>query len=224
MSIRKTTFVPGEYYHIYNRGNSKQKIFLSKKDCERFIALLYCANSDEKFNFFNLQKSGGVFLKEFENKLVSIGAYCLMPNHFHILITPLSEKGLTKFMQKLSTAYSMYFNETHKRTGSLFEGKFKSQHAITDKQLKYAFSYIHLNPVKLIDSEWKENRLRNLKTAFEHLNGYKYSSFLDYIGNNRLEKMILKPSNFPKYFPSKSSFKKEIIEWLNYCEARPNNF
>lgn len=216
MSIRKTVFVPGEYYHIYNRGNSKQKIFLSKKDYTRFIALLYGTNTNERFNFFDLQKSGGVFLKETENKLVSIGAYCLMPNHFHLLITPLSEDGLSKFMQKLSTAYSMYFNETNQRTGGLFEGKFKSQHINNDRQLKYIFSYIHLNPVKLIDSKWKENGIKNLKTTFEYLNTYPYSSFLDYIGNNRLEKTVLKLSEFPNYFTSNVSFRKEIVEWLNY--------
>src|SRR3989339_1573318 len=168
MSIRKTSFVPGEYYHIYNRGNSKQKIFLSKKDYERFVALLYGINTNESFNFFNFKKGNGIFLKEVKNQLVSIGAYCLMPNHFHILITPLSEKGLSKFMQKLSTAYSMYFNETYKRTGGLFEGKFKSVHVENDNQLKYLFSYIHLNPVKLINSEWKENGIKNIKKTFKY--------------------------------------------------------
>lgn len=216
MSIRKTTFVPGEYYHIYNRGNSKQKIFLSKKDYERFVALLYIANTIDSFNFYNLQKSGNIFSHEIENQLVSIGAYCLMPNHFHILITPLTENGLSKFMQKLSTAYSMYFNETHKRTGGLFEGKFKSQHVATDKRLKYNFSYIHLNPVKLIDSKWRENGLKNLKATLEYLNGYPYSSFLDFIGKKRKEKIILKLSDFPNYFNSKSVFKKEIFDWLSY--------
>lgn len=218
MSIRKTAFVPGEYYHIYNRGNSKQKIFLSKKDFERFMVLLYGTNSSDRFNFFDFKKGNGIFSKEINNKLVSIGAWCLMPNHFHILITPLSENGLSKFMQKLSTAYCMYFNESHKRTGGLFEGKFKSQHIKNDKQLKYLFSYIHLNPVKLIDGKWKENGIKNLKTTFEYLNLYPYSSFLDYDENNRLEKTILKPSDFPNYFPSKNSFKKEILEWLTYKE------
>ena len=150
------------------------------------------------------------------NPLVSIGAWVLMPNHFHILITPLSEDGLSKFMQKLSTAYSMYFNTVNKRTGGLFEGKFKSQHLSTDKQLKYIFSYIHLNPIKLIDGKWKENGIKNLKTTLEYLNTYEYSSFLDHIEGERLEKKILKLSDFPNYFPSKNSFKKEIIEWLNY--------
>lgn len=219
MSIRKTTFAPGEYYHVYNRGNSKQKIFLSKKDYARFVTLLYGTNTDERFNFFDFKKGGGVFIKEINSKLVSIGAYCLMPNHFHLLITPLSEKGLSKFMQKLSTAYSMYFNETYKRTGSLFEGKFKAKHIETDRQLKYNFSYIHLNPVKLIDTKWRENGIKNLKRTFEYLNSYRYSSFLDFMGDNRLEKKILTLVDFPNYFPSKNSFKKEILEWLNYNES-----
>ena len=216
MSVRKTPFVPGEYYHIYNRGNSKQKIFLSKKDYERFVALLYGINTNESFNFFNFKKGNGIFLKEVKNQLVSIGAYCLMPNHFHILITPLSEKGLSKFMQKLSTAYSMYFNETYKRTGGLFEGKFKSVHVENDNQLKYLFSYIHLNPVKLINSEWKENGIKNIKKTFKYLDTYLYSSFLDYGGQNRKEKLILKSTDFPNYFHSKNSFKREIIDWLKY--------
>src|SRR3989344_1670497 len=219
MSIRKTAFVPGEYYHIYNRGNSKQKIFLSKKDYVRFIVLLYGVNTSERFNFFDLQKSGGVFSKQIDNKLVSIGAYCLMPNHFHLLITPLSEKGLSKFMQKLSTAYSMYFNEMHKRTGGLFEGKFKSKHMETDRQLKYNFSYIHLNPVKLIDSKWKESGIKNLRGTLEYLDSYPYSSFLDYSGKNRSEQKILNLSSFPNYFPTKNSFRKEILEWLDYNES-----
>lgn len=223
MSIRKTLFVPGEYYHVYNRGNSKQKIFLSRNDYKRFIALLYGTNTNQKFNYFDLSKAGGVFEKEINDQLVSIGAYCLMPNHFHILITPLSEDGLSRFIQKLSTAYSMYFNETHKRNGSLFEGKFKSQHVKTDKQLKYLFSYIHLNPIKLIDKKWKENGIANLKKSLEYLNTYSYSSFLDYIGQIRKEKTILKLTDFPNYFPSENHFKREIVDWLSYREALPND-
>src|SRR3989338_913964 len=218
MSIRKTAFVPGEYYHIYNRGNSKQKIFFSKKDYERFMALLYGTNTTARFNFFDLQKGDGIFSKTIENPLVSIGAYCLMPNHFHILITPLSEDGLSKFMQKLSTAYPMYFNRKNKRVGGLFEGKFKSKYMENDRQLKYAFSYIHLNPVKLIDGKWKENGIKNKERTFEYLKNYPYSSFLDYLGVEREEKVILKPGDFPNYFPTKSSFKEEIIDWLSFKE------
>ena len=107
MSIRKVSFVVGEFYHIYNRGNSKQKIFLDAKDYWRFVDLLYAVNREESFNFNDSIKGISVYEKDSENPLVAIGAYCLMPNHFHILITPSTENGVSKFMQKLSTAYVM---------------------------------------------------------------------------------------------------------------------
>ncbi|MEI8175112.1 MAG: transposase, partial [bacterium] len=130
MSNRTTSLVQGEYYHIYNRGNSKQKIFHDKEDYLRFISLLYISNSSESFNLYDLHRDTNFNVYEIEriNFLVNVGAFCLMPNHFHILITEKIEGGISKFMQKLSTAYSMYYNKKYKRTGGLFEGKFKSQH------------------------------------------------------------------------------------------------
>src|SRR3989338_4171853 len=93
MSLRKVNFVKGEYYHIYNRGNSKQKIFHDKEDYLRFISLLYISNSNESFNFYDLSRNSNFNVYEIKknNSLVSIGAYCLMPNHFHILLTQRDE-------------------------------------------------------------------------------------------------------------------------------------
>ena len=216
MSIRQTDLVQGEYYHIYNRGNSKQKIFHNKEDHFRFIALLYISNSSESFNLYDLNRDTNFNVYEIErtNLLVDVGAFCLMPNHFHILITERIEGGISKFMQKLSTAYSMYYNKKYKRTGSLFEGKFKSQHADTDQQLKYLFSYIHLNPIKLIQKNWKEKGIRNKKEAIDYLNKYAYSSYLDFTGEKRVQNKIINVKAFPKYFPNKNLFIKEIFEWL----------
>ncbi|MFA6301066.1 MAG: transposase [Candidatus Paceibacterota bacterium] len=216
MSIRKTNLVQGEYYHIYNRGNSKQKIFNDKEDYLRFISLLYISNSKESFNLYDLNRDTNFNIYEIEriNLLVDVGSYCLMPNHFHILVTEKTEGGISKFMLKLSTAYSMYYNKKYKRTGSLFEGKFKSQHADTDRHLKYLFSYIHLNPIKLIQKDWKEKGIRSKKEAIDYLNGYPYSSYLDFAGEERILSKILNIEVFPEYFPKKSLFVEEILEWL----------
>jgi putative transposase len=216
MSIRKVAFVPKEYYHVYNRGNSKQKIFLNIKDYQRFVDLLYAVNSSEKFNFSDSIKGISVYEQKKNKKLVSIGAYCLMPNHFHILITPLSEDGMSRFMQKLSTAYAMYFNQKYKHTGSLFEGKFKAEHLDNDRYLKYIFSYIHLNPIKLIQKDWKEVGLKQKERAINYLNSYKYSSLFDYLNRLRTENIILTRSDFPDYFLNKKNFIKEIMTWINY--------
>lgn len=108
MSIRKVNFVPYKYYHIYNRGNNKRKIFLDKEDYDRFIGLMYVCNQKENFKSDNLKKDQGLFNVIKNTKLVDIGTYCLMPNHFHILIFQTENDGITKFMQKLITAHVMY--------------------------------------------------------------------------------------------------------------------
>ncbi|MDQ3075800.1 MAG: transposase [bacterium] len=156
---------------------------------------------------------------EFERgeQLVSIGAYVLMPNHFHMLITEKIEGGISKFMQKLSTAYSMYYNKKYKRTGGLFEGKFKSHYATEDRYLKYIFSYIHLNPIKLIQKDWKEKGVQDKKNAINFLNGYFYSSYLDHLSVYRIQNKILTLKDFPSYFPNKNNFIQEIFEWLSCC-------
>jgi len=197
MSIRKKAFVSEEYYHIYNRGNSKQKIFHDKEDHYRFISLLYACNSENNFRIYALNKIESPYDFKRDLELVSIGAYCLMPNHFHILITQTEKGDISKFMQKLSTAYVMYYNKKYKRTGGLFEGKFKAEHVDEDRYLKYLFSYIHLNSIKLIvqlktrrfDKNVQQTEFFAKKTQFSYfllylfiVNEYLKFSFVRYIG------------------------------------------
>jgi len=139
-----------------------------------------------------------------------------MPNHFHILITEKEGNGVSKFMQKLSTAYVMYYNNKYERTGGLFEGKFKSQHLADDRYLKYIFSYIHLNPIKLLQKDWKEIDIKNKTKALDFLKNYYFSSYLDYTGIARKQNGILNYGDYPRYFSSPRIFKKEIFEWLSY--------
>ena len=216
MSTRKQAFVLGEFYHIYNRGNSKQKIFHDKEDYRHFVGLLFACNSVNNFRSYGLNKGESPFDFERGNLLVSIGAYTLMPNHFHILVTEAENGSISKFMQKLTTAYVMYYNKKYQRTGSLFEGKFKSQYLNTDRYLKYIFSYIHLNAVKLKDKDWKEKGIKNKKETLDYLDNYEYSSYVDYKGNERLQNKILNYKAFPVYFNSKKEFSREIFEWLTF--------
>jgi putative transposase len=216
MSIRKVNLVEGEYYHIYNRGNSKQKIFQDKEDYLRFLGLLYACNSENNFRIFGLEKKESPYDFERNKQIVSIGAYCLMPNHFHILITQQKEGGISKFIQKVTTAYVMYYNKKYKRTGGLFEGKFKVEHSGNDRYLKYLYSYIHLNPIKLMQKDWKEIGIKNKEEVISYLNKYYYSSYLDFIGERRIQNKILNVEFFPEYFPDKRLFLRDIFEWLNY--------
>ena len=220
---RKTSLAVGEHYHVYSRGVEKRKIFMNTKDYNRFVALLYIMNQDAPFTMGNFLRDKNksledIFTEKREKTLVSVLGYCLMPNHFHLILYENSEGGISKFMGKLLTAYSMYFNTKYHRTGSLFEGRFKATHADGDEHLKYLFSYIHLNPVKIIDSKWRENGINDRARAKTYLEQYRYSSYLDYRGKTREEAAILNKSVFPEYFESQKDFEKFVDEWLSFSE------
>ncbi len=214
MAIRKIPFAIGENFHVYNRGNSKQVIFCDDYDSEYFTKLMFLANGENSFKMYHVGR-GNEYDFDRGKPLVNIGAYCLMPNHFHLLLTQSENGSISKFMQKLSTGYSMYFNNKYERTGTLFEGKFKSQHVDDDRYLKYLFSYIHLNPLKLIDSNWKDKGVKNKAQATSFLEDFLFSSYLDYLGKNRKQGKILNSESFPSYFSSMDSIKKEIFDWIN---------
>lgn len=218
MSTRRISFALGEFYHVYNRGTDKRVIVKDVADYQRFIELLYLCNSHKAIDHQKVQRSEqSIYDFDRGDQLVSIGAYCLMPNHFHILLSPKNEEGVSTFMNKFGTSYSMYFNKKYERSGGLFEGTFKAEHANTDVYLKYLFSYIHLNPVKLIQSDWKEVGIRDVTTAMKYLESYVYSSFLDYIkGSEREATKILNRDVFPKYFTTGTLFQKEIMEWITF--------
>ena len=210
---RKIVFSEGEYYHAYNRGVEKRKIFLSNNDRRRFIRLLYLANSTKNFVYRDVEQRR---LDEIDRgaQLVAIGAWVLMPNHFHILIKEITKGGTSLFMQKLLTGYSSYFNKRYTRVGGLFQGAFHARHADTDEYLKYLFAYIHLNPIKLVDSSWKEAGIADRKTTEHFLQEYKHSSYFDYLGVKREEGKIISREVFPEYFSDSFEFDTFISDWL----------
>src|SRR3989344_7191153 len=130
--LRKDPFITGEYYHIYNRGIDKRIIFKSRKDYERFMMLMYLSNSNGSFRLYDLLNKqhktfSEILVMDRDKPLVSIGVWCLMTNHFHLLIRQEVDGGITKFMRKLGTGYSMFFNIRYERSGALFGGLFKSK-------------------------------------------------------------------------------------------------
>jgi len=220
MSIRDKNLVPNEYYHIYNRGNGKHEIFLDDEDYDRFTKILYVCNSEQGFNFRDSIIDPKIDAFDFERgvPLVSILAWVLMPNHFHIiLISPRSDLGenynpITEFMRKVSTAYAMYFNKKYGRIGSLFEGKFKSRYIGEENYFNYIFSYVHLNPIKLIQSDSKEKGIIDRGKARDFLEEYKHSSFLDYFGKKRKQNLIIDKSSIPGYCYCHHA--KDLFKWI----------
>lgn len=219
---RKTGFASGNYFHIYNRGTEKRKIFLETNDYKRFLILLYLCNNTEPVDlrelFYKGLTFGEMFNIERKNILVDIGAYCLMPNHVHLFIKARNENGIPLFMQKLFTGYTMYFNKKNERTGRLFESTFKTKLVETDEYLKYLFAYIHLNPIKLIEPEWKETGIKNFNKVKEFLNNYSWSSYNHYI--KQKNDCILDVEEFPKYFENHKEFNDFVDDWLKYKDIK----
>lgn len=200
---RKVKFVESEYYHLFSRGVEKRKIFLDMKDYERFLALMYILNQEDHFHVSNFLNKGqknilDLYKQKRGKPLVAILAYSLMPNHFHIVVREITEGGISIFMMKLLTAYSMYFNVRYERSGPLFVRPFRSEHVDNDVYFRYLFAYIHLNCVELFEKKWKENGIKNYKGAKEFLENYRYSSYQDFCGfSNRIEAQILDTKNRP---------------------------
>ncbi len=165
----KTLLAIGEYYHIYNRGTDKRNVFLSKADMERFFLCM------SEFN--TVDATGGLYQLRYEDPtlrgltsqskepLVEFIAYCLNPNHYHFVLKQVAEKGIEKFMQRLGTGYTMYFNDKNDRTGALFQGTYKAKHILTNEYLLHVTAYVNLNFVvhqlrgltsQLCMSSWNE--------------------------------------------------------------------
>jgi putative transposase len=212
---RNFSFAPEEFYHIYNRGTEQRNIFSSRDNYERFLSLLYVCNgtipADLKLQGSTLYEVSKI---ERGEPLIDIGAYCLMPNHFHLLVRERTDNGISKFMQKLTTGYTMYFNKCNERTGSLFQGRFKAKHVKDDRYLSCLIAYIHLNPIKIIDPQWKDHGITDYRKAENFLDQYKYSSFLDYCDKNRTEKILVNKNVLPKYSETHKDFETNTKEWL----------
>jgi REP element-mobilizing transposase RayT len=196
MGYRRTPFAVGEWYHCYTRGIDKRDTFESEDDCRRFIQLLYLANSSESVGreYFYYMSHTDILQRSRLTPLVSIGAYCLMKNHYHILIQETVENGISRFMQKLGTGYTMYFNEKYERVGSLFVGPFRSKHINSDPYVRRVTQYIHLNPAEMFEAGWKKGKVKNFAKLERNLLTYQFSSLPDYSGSHRPEKSILDTS------------------------------
>lgn len=143
MARKNIPLVTGEKYHIYNRGVDKRDVFLDQHDYLRFYQSMAFFNTNEPTINYRLAKSS--FTKTSENKLVNIEAYCLLPNHFHIIVEQTQDGGISEFLKRVSGGYTSYFNEKYKRSGVLFQGRYKKVHIKTDEQYQYLFAYVNEN-------------------------------------------------------------------------------
>lgn len=212
----KPTFISGKIYHIYNRGVEKRKIFLNDNDKLRFIHDIFVFNDQSPVVPSNIRRCLEVEPPNLKKRtlLVKILAFCLMENHFHLLLMQKIDNGIIKFMQKLGTGYTMYFNQKYQRVGPLFQGRFKATLIEDNSQFIYIPYYIHLNPIKLIEPEWQtEKKLENPKSTIQFLNSYRWSSYLDYIGKKNFPSVISKEF-LSQFLGNPKQYKNDTEKWL----------
>ncbi len=179
-------FENGSFYHIYNRGNRKQQIFLSDRDYERFL--------DKTLEY---KKKYGI----------TIVAFCLMPNHFHFLVKQVSNSLISKFFSDLCNSYARHFNTKYETVGSLYQGRFKSKLVDRDEYLVHVSRYIHLNPVELHSIG---------KYIIDNLLAYKWSSLPYYLSPvaNEIVDTELILSYFAQNNP-RNDYRKFVISNIN---------
>lgn len=220
MPRRKEIFVVGEIYHIVNRSLSGIPIFKDKYSVNRFLKTIkYYLSSGRPIKYsdsdiiFNDTRPAS----NSSNNLVSIFAYCFMPNHFHFILKQNKDNGIRTFIQKLINSYSHYYNLRNDRKGPLFEGPFKAVRVETEEQLLHLSRYIHLNPV----SSYLVNHPKN----------YQYSSYSSYIGGNsplEIDTTIImsgfsSPKKYEEFVLSRKDYQRKLEEIKHLLKENPGS-
>lgn len=189
------------FYHVYNRGINKQNIFENPGDYERFLKTLdYYQYSDPKPRFSNKNRFK---VKDYtaNPKIVEIICYCLMPNHFHLLLRQLNDNGIVEFVSKVSNSYTKSRNLKYNRIGPLLQGEFKAVLIENDEQLTHTSRYIHLNPYVADLAKKPED--------------FPYSSYSSFIGLREVKLCVKEP--VLELFHSFNDYKEFIDDHAGYA-------
>ncbi len=201
------------YYHVFNRGVEKRLTFMNRRELSRALELLYFYQfslTPVRFSYFkdlSVDKQRNIIeVMIASGKIADVIAYCLMPNHFHLLLKQRKENGIPTFISNFTNAYTKYFNTKNDRVGPLFQGIFKAVFVETDEQLIHLTRYIHINP--FVSSIVELTNLRN----------YPWSSYRAYISEEKdsmlngeeVEKMRKLIPNYESFVMDHASYAREI--------------
>jgi len=207
-----------ELIHLLNRGVDKRDIFLEDGDRVRFIHNLYSFNDVTPANN-TTRHMNDLRSRSCDRKpLVKLHAWCLMNNHFHLLVSEEIEGGITQFIRKLGVGYAKYFNEKYSRSGTLFQGRTKRVQIERDAHFLHILNYIHLNPLDYLDGshDWRSRSIQNYEEALAYLDKYRWSSYLDYCGTRNFPSLIETDIYKDVYI----DYKSEITSYLMDIEGR----
>ncbi len=227
MPYRKEQLINGKIYHTVIKGIDENLIFKDIDDYYRGIFSIYEFNNAKQVVIRDRRQARAQIKKllktyrdptsvvDFRDKLVEVLTFCFMPNHLHLLLRQLKDNGITKFMAKLGTGYGGYFNRKHDRKGYVFQNRFIAVYIKNDKQLKDVFTYIHTNPISLIESKWKEKGIQNSEKVIRFLENYKWSSYQDYIGKKNFPS-ITEKDLILKMMGGEQGCKELVENWVKH--------
>lgn len=183
-----------DLWHALNRGVGKQDIFLDTQDYARFVHNMYEFNDASPAQQFS-RRNVGPSRSNIREQIVNIHGWCLMKNHYHLLLSDITEGGVGKFLMKLNVGYAKYFNEKYKKGGYVFGGRTKKVLIEREQQFNYILHYIHLNPLDYLKTakNWRirnKSTIKNYSNALEYLKKYRWSSYLDYIGEENFPSIV----------------------------------
>jgi putative transposase len=196
-----------EFYHVLNRGVEKRNVVMNDSDRARFLHNLFAFN--DRNPAMHPDQPMRAQERMPRSLLVRIHAFCLMENHYHLLLSPAAENGIPFFMKKLNMGYAKYFNEKYSRSGALWQGKYKKKLIERDAHFLYIPYYIHLNPLDYFAPEWREGRVADIKGALAALSRYRWSSHLDYLGKKNFPS-ITEREELASIIGTKGRYEKEI--------------
>lgn len=218
----KRNFIAGNIYHVINRGVDKRPIVMDDEDRFRFIHDLFEFNDTKPINngTYLFHQNPKVIARpyiEVERKprefLVEILAFCLMPNHYHLLLRPRFDGAVSVFMKRLNMGFSRYFNEKYERAGALFQGRFKGIQIVEEAHFVHLPYYIHFNPLDLKTPEWRKRELKNPATAIRFLEEYRWSSHLDYLGKKNFPS-VTQREFLLDFFGGTKGYEDRVKSWL----------
>lgn len=199
-----------ELFHVFNRGVEKRDIFMDDRDRFRFAHGLLLFNTAKPANNTTyLLESDNDFVNRYaeRERIVDIHAWCLMKNHYHLLLSERMEGGLTLFLRKLNVGYANYFNEKYRREGSLFQGRTKKVRVNSEAFFLHIANYVHFNPLDYFPSgrSWRTRSLASPDAAHQYLMKYRWSSYPDYCGKKNFPSILTtglfgeKPQKFKRH-------------------------
>ncbi|MDP2632022.1 MAG: transposase [Candidatus Uhrbacteria bacterium] len=209
--MRNITLANDQYYHIFNRGVDKRQIFMDDLDPLRFIHGLKMFNIVNKVNTRSINRIKWS-LGSAHHLYTQIISYCLMPNHFHLLLKQISDNGIPMYLGRLANGYTKYFNAKNKRSGRLFEGPYEAVEISSDAQLIHTSRYIHMNPISIVEPGWKKTGIKDTSAAMNIIESYKWSSYRSLIGLD--DPLLIDKTVINEYFPSSSSYKDFVTNFI----------